>query len=133
MSKGPLAAGAFHRPTLLEVRRASGLAISRDEVFGPVQTLQVFDTEDEAIALANDSEYGLSACIWTRDTDRPIRVARQLDAGHICINEWAGMQVEFEEGGFKNKRKPWPARRGSAGIDDFLESTKQILQVFRHA
>nr|WP_234475751.1 aldehyde dehydrogenase family protein [Paraburkholderia aspalathi] len=127
--EGPLAAGAFYRPTLLEVP-ASGLAISRDEVFGPVQTLQVFDTEDEAIALANDSEYGLSACIWTRDTDRPIRVARQLDAGHICINEWAGMQVEFEEGGFKNSGQG--RLGGLAGIDDFLEY-KQILQVFRHA
>ena len=127
--EGPLAAGAFYRPTLLEVP-ASGLAISRDEVFGPVQTLQVFDTEDEAIALANDSEYGLSACIWTRDTDRPIRVARQLDAGHICINEWAGMQVEFEEGGFKNSGQG--RLGGLAGIDDVLED-KQILQVFRHA
>lgn len=124
---GPLAAGAFYRPTLLEVP-ASGMAISRDEVFGPVQTLQVFDTEDEAIAMANDSEYGLSACIWTRDADRPIRVARQLEAGHICINDWAGMQVEFEEGGFKNSGQG--RLGGLAGIDDFLEH-KQILQVFR--
>ena len=124
---GPLAAGAFYRPTLLEVP-ASGMAISRDEVFGPVQTLQVFDTEEEAVAMANDSEYGLSACIWTRDADRPIRVARQLEAGHICINEWAGMQVEFEEGGFKSSGQG--RLGGLAGIDDFLEY-KQILQVFR--
>ncbi len=118
ITDGPLAAGAFYRPALLEVP-ASGLAISREEVFGPVQTLQVFDTEDQAVTMANDSEYGRSACIWTRDADRPIRVARQLDAGHICINEWAGMQVEFEEGGFKNSGQG--RLGGLAGIDDFME------------
>jgi acyl-CoA reductase-like NAD-dependent aldehyde dehydrogenase len=127
ITEGPLAAGAFYRPALLEVP-ASGLAISREEVFGPVQTLQVFDTEDQAVTMANDSEYGLSACIWTRDADRPIRVARQLDAGHICINEWAGMQVEFEEGGFKNSGQG--RLGGLGGIDDFMEY-KQVLQVFR--
>jgi acyl-CoA reductase-like NAD-dependent aldehyde dehydrogenase len=127
ISEGPLAGGAFYRPALLEVP-ASGLAISREEVFGPVQTLQVFDTEDEAIAMANDSEYGLSACIWSRDVNRPIRVARQLDAGHICINDWASMQVEFEEGGFKNSGQG--RLGGLACLDDFLEY-KQILQVFR--
>ncbi|WP_213938636.1 aldehyde dehydrogenase family protein [Pseudomonas sp. dw_612] len=129
ISEGPLAGGAFYRPALLEVP-AAGLAISRDEVFGPVQTLQVFDTEDEAIAMANDSVYGLSACIWSRDVNRPIRVARQLDAGHICINDWASMQVEFEEGGFKNSGQG--RLGGLAGLDDFLEY-KQILQVFGQA
>lgn len=127
INEGPLAGGAFFRPALLEVP-AAGMAISREEVFGPVQTLQVFDTEAQAIAMANDSEYGLSACIWSRDVDRPIRVARQLDAGHICINDWASMQVEFEEGGFKNSGQ---GRLGGLGcLDDFMEY-KQILQVFR--
>ena len=129
ITSGPLAAGAFYRPALLEVPMA-GLAISRDEVFGPVQTLQIFDTEDQAVAMSNDSEYGLSACIWTRDADRPVRVTRQLDAGHICVNDWAGMQVEFEEGGFKNSGLG--RLGGLAGIDDFMEY-KQVLQVFRRS
>lgn len=126
ITEGPHAGGAFYRPALLEVP-AAGLDISREEVFGPVQTLQVFETEADAIDMANASEYGLSACLWTRDADRPIRVARQLEAGHICINEWAGMQVEFEEGGVKNSGQG--RLGGLAGIDDFLEY-KQILQVF---
>ena len=95
-----LAGGAFYLPTLLEVADQQ-LPIVREETFGPVQTLTVFDSEAEAIALANDSEYGLSACVWSRDVDRPIRVARKLQAGLISINSWANLAIEFEEGGFK--------------------------------
>ncbi|NED83263.1 aldehyde dehydrogenase family protein, partial [Streptomyces sp. SID11233] len=71
-----LAGGAFYHPTLLSVSDSS-LPIVQEETFGPVQTIQVFDTEEEAIALANDSEYGLSACVWSQDVNRPMRVARQ--------------------------------------------------------
>jgi betaine-aldehyde dehydrogenase len=121
-----LADGAFYHPTLLEVSDSS-LPIVRKETFGPVQTLQVFDGEEEAIELANDSEYGLSACIWSRDVDRPIRVARRLDAGQISINGWANVAVEFEEGGFKASGSGRLC--GNAALDDFLEY-KQITQTF---
>jgi len=76
------------------------MTIVQEEIFGPVLTMQVFDTEPEAVALANDSEYGLAASIWTRDVDRPLRVARVLEAGTIWINDWAVVWDEFEEGGF---------------------------------
>ena len=62
---------------------------------------QVFDTEADAIALANDSEYRLAASIWTRDVDRPLRIAREIQAGTVWINEWVVMRDEFEEGGYK--------------------------------
>ena len=98
--------GASYHPTLLEVTDVS-LPIVQEETFGPVQTIQVFDTEDGAAALANRSEYGLSACIWSRDVDTPMRVARRL------------------EGGFKSTG----AGRlgGVASLDDFVES-KQITR-----
>lgn len=124
-SKTPeLAKGAFFHPTLLEVSDSSHPIVQK-EVFGPVQTLQVFDTEDEAVKLANDTEYGLSACIWSRDADIPLRVARRLEAGLISINSWANVAVEFEEGGFK--ASGLGRLGGVAGLDDFVEY-KQITQ-----
>ena len=119
-----LAGGAFYHPTLLEVTDPS-LPIVQKEIFGPVQTVQVFDDEDQAVALANDSEYGLSACIWSRDIDRPMRVARRLEAGLISINSWANLAVEFEEGGFKSSGLG--RLGGLASMEDFLEY-KQITQ-----
>ncbi|MFJ5779445.1 aldehyde dehydrogenase family protein [Streptomyces sp. NPDC093094] len=119
-----LAGGAFYHPTLLAVTDSS-LPIVQEETFGPVQTVQVFDTEEEAIALANDTEYGLSACVWSRDADRPMRVARQLDAGLISVNSWANLTIEFEEGGFKSSGVG--RLGGLASVEDFLEY-KQITQ-----
>ncbi len=121
-----LAGGAFYHPTLLEVTDPN-MEIVQKEVFGPVQTLQVFDTEDEAIELANNSEYGLTASIWTRDLDRPLRVSRRLDAGLISINSWANLAVEFEEGGFKASGVG--RLGGLASIEDFIEY-KQISHTF---
>ena len=97
----------------------ASLPIVQTEVFGPVLTMQVFDTEAEAVALANDSEYGLSASIWTRDADRPFRIARKLQAGTIWINDWAVVWDEFEEGGFKQSGVG--RLNGVSAIDDFLE------------
>lgn len=119
-----LAGGAFYHPSLLSVPDSS-LPIVQEEIFGPVQTVQVFDTEEEAVALANDTVYGLSACIWSRDADRPVRVARQLDAGLISVNSWANLTVEFEEGGFKFSGLG--RLGGLASVEDFLEH-KQITQ-----
>lgn len=117
-TEGPLAKGAFYRPTLLEVTDSSP-PIVQQEVFGPVLTMQVFETDAEAVALANDSEYGLAASVWSRDVDRPLRVARVLQAGTVWINDWASIHDEFEEGGFKQSGRG--RLRGQAGLDDFLE------------
>ncbi len=117
-TEGDLQAGSFYRPTLLEITD-SKLPIVQQEVFGPVLTLQRFETEAEAIALANDSEYGLSASVWSRDVDRPLRIAMALEAGTVWINQWAVLSDQFEEGGFKQSGQG--RMRGSAVMDDFLE------------
>ena len=115
---GPLAKGAFYQPTLLEVTD-SKLDIVQKEVFGPVLTMHVFDTEQEAVELANDSEFGLCASLWTRDLNRSMRVAREIDAGTIWFNDWAVIYDEMEEGGFKQSGVG--RLNGVASLEDFLD------------
>ncbi len=121
-----LAGGAFYHPALLKVTDST-LPIVQSETFGPVQTVQIFDTEDEAIKMANDSEYGLNACVWSRNVDTPVRVARKLEAGLVTINGWANLAVEFEEGGYK--ASGLGRLGGVASMEDFLEY-KQIAHTF---
>jgi len=123
---GPLAKGAFYRPTLLEIHDHA-LPIAQNEVFGPVLVMQAFDTEAEAVALANDSEYGLSASVWSTDVDRPLRVAREIAAGTVWINNWAIVYDETEEGGYK--QSGLGRLNGVSALDDFLEHRTIIHEV----
>jgi betaine-aldehyde dehydrogenase len=118
VTEGDLAKGAFYRPTLLEVSDNS-LKIIQNETFGPVATIQVFDTAEEAIALANDNTYGLSASVWSQNVDLPLRVTRELQAGTVWINNWAQVNDEFEEGGFK--LSGIGRLNGMSAIHDFIE------------
>jgi betaine-aldehyde dehydrogenase len=118
-----LAEGAYFRPALLEVDDATS-DIVQHEVFGPVASFEVFDTEQDAIGLANATEYGLAAGIWTRNVDRPMRVGRELDAGTVWTNTWAAVVDQFEEGGFKQSGVG--RLNGLRSLDEFLE-TKTLL------
>ncbi len=97
---GPLGKGFFIEPALF-LDAKPGMRIVEEEIFGPVISLLTFDTEEEAVQLANCSKYGLSAEIWTRDLSRAHRVAAQLDASHITINGGGGFGVEAPFGGVK--------------------------------
>jgi betaine-aldehyde dehydrogenase len=101
VTEGNLKNGAFYAPTLLEVFD-NAMKIVQEETFGPVATIQVFDKPEEAIALANDNIYGLAASVWSQDVDLPLRIARELQTGTVWINDWARVNDEFEEGGFKS-------------------------------
>jgi len=117
--------GAFYKPTLLEVEDSQA-DIIQQEVFGPVLALQVFETEREAIEMANATEYGLSACIWTKGLDRSFRVAREVEAGTIWFNDWAVMRDEFEEGGYKQSGVG--RLRGQSTLEDFIKVKHLVLQ-----
>lgn len=125
ITKGEQSKGAFYQPTLLEVNDSQA-DIVQQEVFGPVLTMQVFESEREAIEMANATEYGLSACIWTKDLDRSFRVAREVEAGTIWFNDWAVMRDEFEEGGYKQSGVG--RLRGQSTLEDFIEVKHIVLQ-----
>jgi acyl-CoA reductase-like NAD-dependent aldehyde dehydrogenase len=92
--------GFYLRPAVLaEVRNDTRVA--QEEIFGPVACLMPFDTEEEAIRLANETEYGLSGSIWTRDLGRAIRVAKAIRTGVISVNSSHSVHTEAPFGGYK--------------------------------
>lgn len=93
--------GWFVKPTIFSQAR-NDMKIAREEIFGPVGTVIAFDTEEDAIALANDSRYGLGATVWTRDIARGHRVAQSVKAGAVGVNCWAPIDPHLPWGGVKS-------------------------------
>jgi len=94
------AGGFYVAPTIFdEIGNTSRLA--REEVFGPVLGVIAFDTAEEALAIANDTDYGLAAGIWTGDLNLAHRAAQKLRAGLVWVNGWDACDITMPFGGFK--------------------------------
>lgn len=100
VTEGGLDKGAFMRPTLL-VDANNKMRVAQEEIFGPVAVVIKFKTEDEVIAMANDSEYGLGGAVWSKDINRAFRVARAIETGRMWINNYNNLPAHTPFGGYK--------------------------------
>lgn len=92
--------GFYVEPTILADVENS-MTVAREEIFGPVLSVIAYDTEDEAVAIANDSEYGLAASVWTRDNARGLAVADAVQCGSVWINDAHQINAQVPFGGYK--------------------------------
>ena len=114
--------GNFVEPTIFAQTRPE-MCIVREEIFGPVLAVQLFDGEDEAVRLANDTIYGLAAGVFTTDGAKGLRVLKKLRAGITWLNTYHPTFNEAPWGGYK--QSGWGRELGTWGLDEYLE-TKQI-------
>ncbi|MEK7316872.1 MAG: aldehyde dehydrogenase family protein [Candidatus Eisenbacteria bacterium] len=114
--------GNFYKPTIFDGVR-NDMTIAREEIFGPVLSVIEFDDFDQALAVANDTAYGLAAGIWTRDIKKAHRAARLLQAGTVWINAYNLYDAASPYGGYK--ASGFGRESGQAGLDFYLQ-TKSV-------
>ena len=124
-----LADGFYFLPTILD-RCTSDMSVTQDESFGPVLTVETFSGEDDAVATANDSIYGLAGAVWTQDAGKAQRVAGRLRMGTVWINDYHPYVPQAEWGGYKQSGVG--RELGLAGLDEYRE-TKHVWHNIRPA
>ncbi|MCX8564447.1 aldehyde dehydrogenase family protein [Mycolicibacterium mucogenicum] len=114
-----LAEGHWVAPTIL-TDATNDMRVAREEIFGPVLVVMRYQDEDEAISFANDSEYGLSAGVWSADPARALAVARRLESGTVWINDWHMVNATYPFGGVK--QSGLGRELGPDALDEYTES-----------
>jgi acyl-CoA reductase-like NAD-dependent aldehyde dehydrogenase len=99
-ARADLASKAFLSPMLFH-GATNAMRVAREEIFGPVLTVIRFRTEQEAVAMANDTRYGLAACVFTNNASRAMRLVRSISAGTVCVNTGVRSSVDAPFGGFR--------------------------------
>lgn len=117
-----LSHGAYMEPTVI-VDVDNRCEITRQEVFGPVVTVQPFDTEEEVVEIANDTKYGLSATVWTNDLKKAHRVASGIEAGIVWVNTWFLRDLRTPFGGMKESGI---GREGGVHSFEFFSELKNV-------
>ena len=110
--------GYFYPPTVLDQVPADAPVV-REELFGPVLPIQTFETTEEAIRLANDTEYGLASFVWTRDLSTAIQVSEALEFGLVGVNDWYPVTPEAPFGGMKQSGVG--RESGAEGVHEYVE------------
>ena len=116
---GKFKKGYYISPTVLE-NVDPHATVACEEIFGPVVAVIPFSKEDEAVEIANNTEYGLAGGIWTRDINRALRVAKSVKAGYLWVNTYGGIMPQTPYGGFK--QSGIGKELGKEGIENYLET-----------
>ncbi len=126
LTEGDYAQGSFYAPTVL--RKVEDLwPICQEEVFGPVASIMTFQSEEEVVERANNTNYGLASYLYTRDLGQVVRVSEALDYGLIGVNDAAGYTHEIPFGGFKESGLG--REGGSIGLEDYLEVKSVVVNL----
>ncbi|MDJ0377049.1 aldehyde dehydrogenase family protein [Cryobacterium sp. PH31-L1] len=121
---GDLTEGFYYTPTILD-QVSSGMSVVIDEAFGPVVTIETFETEAEAVRIANDTVYGLAGAVWTQDAGKAQRIAKALRHGTVWINDFHPYLPQAEWGGYGQSGSG--RELGPMGLGEYQE-TKHIYQ-----